>query len=119
MGSGARCFEAPVALPQRLLLADSTVTFPATTVEITDPGAASPTVHLTVTAADPADLENTHVFLGGDTMTPYHVIGVDGVRDARYAAADDETVDGELSTETCAVYNGSQLEAGAPVTVAG
>ena len=99
-------------------LADSSVTFPATTVEITDPGAASPTVHLTVTAADPADLENTHVFLGGDTLTPYHAIGVDGVRDARYAAADDYDVDGELSTETCAVYNGSQRRGPSPVTVA-
>jgi hypothetical protein len=99
-------------------LADSSVTFPATTVEITDPGAASDTVNLTGSATDPADLENTHVFLGGDTLAPYTAIGVDGVRDARYAAADDHDVDGELSTETCAVYNGSQLEAGAPVTVA-
>lgn len=97
-------------------LADPIATFPATTVEITDPGAASPTVHLTVTAADPADLAKTHVFLGGDTFTPYTAIGVDGVRDARYAAADDTDVDGELSTDTCAVYNGSELQA--PVDVA-
>jgi hypothetical protein len=91
---------------------------PVTTVEITDPGAAFDTVHLTVTAADPADLANTKVFLGGDTTTPYHAIGVDGVRDARYPAADDH-VDGELSTATCAVYDGSQLDDGTPVTVAG
>lgn len=99
-------------------LADSSVTFPSTTVEITDPGADSPTVHLTVTAASSDELAKTHVFLGNDTLTPYHVVGVDGVRDARYAAAGDYDVDGELSTETCAVYNGSQREA-VDITVAG
>ena len=51
--------------------AGTTATFPAvgpltTTVTITDPGPAFDTVHLTVTAADPAKLADTWVYLGGD-----------------------------------------------------
>ena len=104
--------------------ADSTVTFPVgevvpvTTVEITDPGAAFDTVHLTVTAADPDDLANTKVFLGNDYTVPYYAIGVDGVRDARYAAAAD-SVDGELSTASCLVYDSSLRYDSVPVDVAG
>jgi hypothetical protein len=100
--------------------ADPSVTFPeggvpATTVEMTDAGAASDTVRLTVTAADADDLVKTKVFLGGDTTTPYHAIGVDGVHDARYA----DSADGELSTGTCAIYDGSRIEEGVAVTVSG
>ena len=91
---------------------------PVTTVEITDEGPESDTVQLTVTAAVPADLVNTKVFLGSDYSAPYTAIGVDGVRDARYAGPDD-FVDGELSTETCAVYDSSLLYDSAPVVVAG
>jgi hypothetical protein len=90
---------------------------PVTTVEITDLGPDSDTVQLTVTAAVPADLANTKVFLGMDSFAPYIAIGVDGVRDARYAGPDD-FVDGELSTDTCAVYD-SSLQYDAPVVVAG
>ncbi len=98
----------------------STVTFPegetpVTTVSITDPGSSFDTVHLTVTAANPADLASTHVFLGANATTaPYNAVGVDGVRDARYA----DEADGELSTDTCAIYNGSTVVQSAPVTVA-
>ena len=104
--------------------ADSSVAFPplpdppVTTVQITDQGPEFDTVHLTVTAAVPADLENTKVFLGSDYWAPYTAIGVDGVRDARYAGEDD-FVDGELSTETCAVYDSSLRYDAAPVVVAG
>ena len=104
--------------------ADSSVAFPplpdppVTTVQITDQGPEFDTVHLTVTAAVPADLVDTKVFLGSDYWAPYTAIGVDGVRDARYAGEDD-FVDGELSTETCAVYDSSLLYDSAPVVVAG
>ena len=100
--------------------AASTVTFPegetpVTTVQITDPGPSSPTVHLVVTAADPANLAATHVFLGNDYSIPYSAVGVDGVRDARYA----EDAESEISTDTCLVYDGSDVVAGTPVTVSG
>ena len=101
--------------------AASTVTFPAgetpvTTVQITDPGPTSPTVHLVVTAPDPTALAATHVYLGANAYPiPYSAIGVDGVRDARYA----EDADGELSTEDCLVYDGSDVVAGTPITVSG
>jgi hypothetical protein len=100
--------------------AASTVTFPAgetpvTTVQITDPGPASPTVHLVVTAADPADLAATHVFLGNDYSIPYSAVSADGVRDARYA----DGADDEVSTADCLVYDGSELVADTPVTVSG
>ena len=104
--------------------ADSSVAFPplpdppVTTVQITDQGPEFDTVHLTVTAAVPADLVDTKVFLGSDYSAPYTAIGVDGVRDARYAGEDD-FVEGELSTETCSVYDSSLLYDSAPVVVAG
>ena len=94
----------------------TTASFPGASVEITDSGSSSDTVHLIVTPADPADLESTHVFLGGNaTTSPYTAIGVNGVRDARYA----DEADGELSTADCAIYNGSMVVDSAPVTVAG
>ncbi|HET8950499.1 MAG TPA: hypothetical protein VFN44_08310, partial [Solirubrobacteraceae bacterium] len=101
--------------------AASTVTFPAgetpvTTVQIADPGPASPTVHLVVTAPDPTALAATHVYLGANAYPiPYSAIGADGVRDARYAM----DADGELSTEDCLVYDGSDVVADTPVTVSG
>jgi hypothetical protein len=89
---------------------------PVTTVQITDPGPASDTVHLVVTAAVPADLANTKVFLGGDGDAPYFSVGVDGVRDARYDADFEHA---ELSTTSCSVYDSSRRYDSAPVTVAG
>jgi hypothetical protein len=109
---------AAVASPAQ---ADPTVTFPVgqtpvTTVTITDPGPSSPTVHLVVTAADPAQIEDTHVFIGGDNDIPYSAIGVDGVHDARYA----ENFDGDdLSTADCLIYDGSEVVPDTPVTVSG
>ncbi len=96
--------------------AASSHTFPAsgTTVEIIDPGPAHDTVHMTVTSDGSHALADTKVFLGGDTTTPYHVVGTDGIHDARYAPDVDE-----LSTGACAVYDGPELVADAPVTVAG
>jgi hypothetical protein len=77
---------------------------PVTTVQITDPGPAFDTVHLVVTAADPAKRDNTKVFLGGSASSAYVSIGVDGVRDARYDA---EFENSELSTPTCSIYDSS------------
>jgi hypothetical protein len=96
-----------VAAPAALAV-PGTVQFPkmgtaVTTVQIVDPGVSSPTVHLTVTAATPADLVHTKVFLGGNaTVSPDTAIGADGVHDARY---DDDYSD--LSTDTCSVYDSS------------
>lgn len=96
--------------------AASSVTFDAngTTVQVTDPGSAQPTVHLTVTSDGTADLADTKVLLGQDGDGPDYVVGSDGVHDARYA----DDVDDQLSTASCVVYDGPVLS-GAPVTVAG
>ena len=54
--------------------------------------------------ADPADLDAPRCSWAA-TPDPYSAIGVDGVRDARYA----DGADGELSTADCSVYDGSEL----------
>jgi hypothetical protein len=102
-------------------LASSSVTFPSTgtpvtTVQMTDPGPSSNFVHLTVTAADHAQLAGTKVFLGTNgTDTPYVSIGVDGVRDARYS----DGFDGDqLSTPSCSITDSTE-RFDVPVTVAG
>jgi hypothetical protein len=89
--------------------AGTTAIFPfggpaVTTVQITDPGPAFDTVHLVVTAATPANRDNTKVFLGGNGSSAYVSIGVDGVRDARYDA---EFENSELSTLDCSIYDSS------------
>jgi hypothetical protein len=84
-------------------------------VQFTDPGPSSPTVHLVVTAAVPSDLAATRVFIGGDNSIPYSSVGVDGVRDARYA----EDALNDISTPTCLVYDGSDVVAGTAVFVSG
>lgn len=96
--------------------AASSVTFEAngTTVQVTDPGSAQPTVHMTVTSDGTATLDHTKVLLGQDGDGPDYVLGSDGVHDARYA----DDVDDQLSTASCVVYDGPLLS-GAPVTVAG
>lgn len=82
--------------------AATTATFSNATVEITDPGSSSPTVHLVATVTDPTHLADTRVFLGEDgAATPDYSIGVDGVRDALY----DDSYDGELSTLGCSIYD--------------
>ncbi len=88
---------------------------PVTTVTITDPSPASPTVHLTVTAATPSDLVHTKVFLGANaTLAPFFSIGIDGVRDSRYDNAGDD-----LSTAACAVYGNDVHYDDVTVTTAG
>jgi hypothetical protein len=95
--------------------AASTVTFPEgmppeTTVSIVDPGSSSPTVHLTVTAANPTDLSKTKVLLGGGSYV-YDVIGTDGVHEV-----EDEFED--VYGSDCVVHP-TAARADAPVTVAG
>lgn len=85
--------------------AATTATFSNATVEITDPGSSSPTVHLVATVTDPSHLADTRVFLGLDSSTPDYSIGVDGVRDAVY----DDSYDGELSTYGCSIYDGTRM----------
>jgi hypothetical protein len=94
--------------------AASSVTFAAngTTVQITDPGPSHPTVHMTVTSDGTSALADTKVLLGGDTETPYDVVGIDGVHDAIYGADV-----AQLSTGDCTVYDGPLIST-APVTVA-
>ncbi|MCW3003868.1 MAG: hypothetical protein JWQ20_3166 [Conexibacter sp.] len=111
---------AALAPSAQAVLAVSTVNFPSsgtpqTTVSITDPGPSSPTVHLTVTPADPSKLAATKVFLGPNGRTsPEIAVGTDGVHDARYA----DGFDGDqLSTASCAVYDSDIVDA--PVTVSG
>ena len=79
----------------------ATITFPAggpvaTTVTITDPGPASDSVHLTVTAADPGKLADTRVFFGASQ--PSFAIGLDGVHEARYDG------NGDLAPIECSLY---------------
>lgn len=98
------------ALAPASALAGPTATFPDTTVNIVDPGPASSTVHLTVTANSPADLAKTKVFLGRGTYV-YDVIGTDGVHQV-----DDDFED--LDPSDCAVFpSASRPEV--PVAVVG